>query len=277
MKILGLQKLTLLDYPGHLGAVLFVGGCNFRCPFCQNGPLVCAPETIPAYDMDEVRAFLRKRQGILEGICVTGGEPTLYRELPELLEEIRGLGYLVKLDTNGTNPDMLEMLLAESRLDYVAMDIKAGRANYARVAGLDAANGIGNSVKTVPGAAFSKCADAEAEQLLQPEVSKTPVSDITKPCARLMEKINRSVQLLLHCGIDYEFRTTVVGGLHTEEDFYDIADWLAGDSRYYLQSFRDGENIVLQDHPFFTFAETQMKQFLAIVQRKLPNAGLRGI
>ena len=115
MKILGLQKLTLLDYPGHIAAIVFLGGCNFRCPFCQNSSLVLTPDQLPEISRDEFLRFLRKRAGILEGVCVTGGEPCIHPELPGLLEEIRQTGLLVKLDTNGTNPDMLAALLNQSR------------------------------------------------------------------------------------------------------------------------------------------------------------------
>ena len=136
MKILGLQKLTLLDYPGHIGAIVFLGGCNFRCPFCQNSSLVQRPAELPIVTEEEFFSFLKKRSGILEGVCVTGGEPTLSPELPDFLSSIKSAGYLVKLDTNGTNPDMLGSLIAEKTVDYVAMDIKAGRANYGHVCGI---------------------------------------------------------------------------------------------------------------------------------------------
>ena len=107
MNILGLQKLTLLDYPGRLAAILFLGGCNFRCPFCQNRSLVLAPHTLPEIHPEELSAFLKKRSGMLDGICVTGGEPTLHADLPDLFRQIHDAGYLAKLDTNGTNPEML--------------------------------------------------------------------------------------------------------------------------------------------------------------------------
>lgn len=136
MKILGLQKLTLLDYPGYVAAIVFLGGCNLRCPFCQNSSLVLTPDELPQIDREEFLRFLKRRAGILEGICVTGGEPTLHKELPDLLKDIRNAGYLTKLDTNGTNPDMLEALLRDNMLDYVAMDIKAGSGHYAKVCGL---------------------------------------------------------------------------------------------------------------------------------------------
>lgn len=136
MKILGLQKLTLLDYPEHIAAIVFLGGCNFRCPFCQNSSLVLATNQPQEISRDEFLRFLQKRAGVLDGICVTGGEPCIHPELPELLAQIHEAGLLVKLDTNGTNPEMLSSLQEDGLLDYVAMDIKAGPSHYAKACGL---------------------------------------------------------------------------------------------------------------------------------------------
>ena len=104
MKICGFNKTTLLDYPGRVACTIFLGGCNFRCPFCQNGALVMEADTQPGYSQDEILAFLKKRKGILDGVCVSGGEPTLSAGLPDFLHEIKNLGYDVKLDTNGSRP-----------------------------------------------------------------------------------------------------------------------------------------------------------------------------
>lgn len=135
VKISGLQKLTLLDFPEHTAATLFVPGCNFRCPFCHNSELLGAsPEY---YDEAEIFAFLKKRAGVLEGVCITGGEPTLYSDLDRLIEKIKALGYLVKLDTNGFLPDALKKLYAAKLLDYVAMDIKNSPERYAETSGFD--------------------------------------------------------------------------------------------------------------------------------------------
>lgn len=256
MKISGLQKLTLLDYPGHIAAIVFLPGCNFRCPFCQNSSLVLTPNEEPEISQEEFFRFLKKRAGILEGICVTGGEPTLHTDLPELFRHIREAGYLAKLDTNGTNPDMLEAMLAEGLLDYVAMDIKAGRDNYRRVCGLSCC----------PSAAISKDLD-----LTKTFEASAFLSD------PLLAKINRSVDLLKSSSIDYEFRTTVVKGLHSEQDFLDIADWISGSKAYYLQSFRDCPEVLQQNHSFSDFTEAEMRYFLEIVQKKIPAATLRGI
>ena len=135
MKIHGLQKMTLLDFPGRVACTVFLGGCDFRCPFCHNFELVdgSAP---PVMTDTELLAFLEKRRGLLDGVAVTGGEPCLRPDLPELLRRIRALGYAVKLDTNGTSPGMLRRILSEGLADYVAMDIKNSPAKYAQTVGL---------------------------------------------------------------------------------------------------------------------------------------------
>lgn len=136
MKICGLNKTTLLDYPGKVAATIFLGGCNFRCPFCQNGGLVLAPQEQPEISTEAIGAFLKKRKGILDGVCVTGGEPTLSVQLPEFLGKIKEMGYLVKLDTNGTKPEMIDELLKKDLVDYIAMDIKTSREQYEKAAGI---------------------------------------------------------------------------------------------------------------------------------------------
>lgn len=128
--------LTLLDYPGRVACTFFITGCNLRCPFCHNAPLVRAAGEGGAADFAPLFSFLEKRRGLLEGVCITGGEPTLRGDLPGLIRKIKALGYLVKLDTNGTNPDMLEALINAGEVDYVAMDIKNSPAKYSVTAGI---------------------------------------------------------------------------------------------------------------------------------------------
>lgn len=137
MNIYGLQKMTLLDFPGRVACTIFTGGCDLRCPFCHNYELAegSAP---PVMDEEELLSFLKKRTGLLDGVAVTGGEPCLQKELPELLKKIRDLGYAVKLDTNGFHPEMLERLLREGLVDYAAVDIKNSPAKYAATCGKEA-------------------------------------------------------------------------------------------------------------------------------------------
>ena len=138
MVIAGLQKMTLLDYPGKVACTVFLQGCNFRCPFCHNRDLLdTAPETIA---LAQLLAFLQKRQGLLDAVCISGGEPTIHTDLEELVRNIKALGYAVKLDTNGTRPEVLKRLVNQGLLDYVAMDVKNSPARYGITVGLDAVN-----------------------------------------------------------------------------------------------------------------------------------------
>ena len=229
MQIQGLQKLTLLDYPGRTACTVFLSGCNFRCPFCHNAPLLTAADE-DGMDEDELLAFLKNRRGLLDGVAVTGGEPTLQRDLPEFLRKIKALGFAVKLDTNGTNPAMLRAILSEKLADYVAMDIKAGRENYSGVTGT-----------------------------LRPGLAAV------EECARM----------LMDGDTDFEFRTTVVRGLHSAEDFADIAAWLPGNEKYFLQAFKDSGDVISGGCAAFTREE--MESFRAILLPAIPNAAIRGM
>ena len=139
MLIAGLQKLTLLDYPGRVACTVFTGGCNFRCPFCHNAPLVLPEKLAGDADGEEtVLQFLKRRQGVLEGVAITGGEPLLHPDMPDFLRKIRAMGYKIKLDTNGSFPERLAALVEEGLVDRVAMDVKNAPALYARTVGLEA-------------------------------------------------------------------------------------------------------------------------------------------
>ena len=135
LNIQGFQKTTLLDYPGCVAATVFFGGCNMRCPFCHNMNIVTADDP-PAFTDEDILKYLRKRQGILDGVCITGGEPTLCKELPSFISLIKDLGFKVKLDTNGTNPGMLGSLIKDRLIDYVAMDIKSSLSGYEKACGI---------------------------------------------------------------------------------------------------------------------------------------------
>ena len=232
MNIHGLQNLTLLDYPGYTAATIFLGSCNFRCPFCQNSSLVLAPDLEPVISEDEVFQFLEKRKRVLDGVCITGGEPTLSKDLGSFLQKIKHLGYLVKLDTNGSRPDVLKELVSQGLLDYVAMDIKSSREGYAAAAGIEGMN---------------------------------------------LDAVEESVRFLLkEAPVDYEFRTTAVKGLHQKQDFVGIRDWIAGCRRYYLQNYRDSEQILVPG-VYASFSKGELEEFLAVVRETIPGAELRGV
>ena len=136
MQLYGFNKLTLLDYPGHLAAILFTGGCNMRCPFCQNASLVVNPSEQTPISEIEIFDLLNKRKNILEGVCISGGEPTLNPDLPDFICKIKSLGYKVKLDTNGYNPAMMKELASHKLVDYIAMDIKNSKEKYSLTSGI---------------------------------------------------------------------------------------------------------------------------------------------
>ena len=137
MDIFGMEKLSLVDYDGKIATTLFTGSCNFKCGFCHNSPLVLDYKNLPEYSMEEVFSYLTKRKGVIEGVCISGGEPTLQKDLPDFCQKIKELGYPIKLDTNGTNPKMVELLAKEGLVDYFAMDIKNNLEDYASIIGFD--------------------------------------------------------------------------------------------------------------------------------------------
>ena len=203
MTIGGLQKFTLIDFPGKIAATVFLSGCNFRCPWCYSSELVL-PEKIkkhPKIEEKDFFDFLKLRQGTLDGIVVCGGEPATNKDLPGFIKKIKKLGYAVKLDTNGSNPEMLNHLLDKKLIDYVAMDIKAPKNKYEKLVG-----------------------------------KKVNIKNIERSILTL---------LALSCGGDgvgYEFRTTVVPGMLKKEDIVNIARWISGAEKYYLQNFRAEKN-----------------------------------
>jgi pyruvate formate lyase activating enzyme len=133
LKIKGFQKTSLIDYPGKICSVLFLPGCNYRCPYCQNPDLIKNPDKLPDIKEDYVLSFLEKRKKLIDGVCITGGEPTIHKELPTFIKKIKEQGLLVKLDTNGSNPEIVEQLIKNKLIDYVAMDVKAPLEKYNEV------------------------------------------------------------------------------------------------------------------------------------------------
>lgn len=137
MRINGLEKMSLVDYDGKVSATIFTGGCNFICPFCHNSPLVTDFKTQPVLLEEEVLSYLKKRKGLLDGVCISGGEPTLQNDLIPFIEKVKSLGYSVKLDTNGTNPTIIKQVHTSGLVDYFAMDIKNDKEHYAKIIGFD--------------------------------------------------------------------------------------------------------------------------------------------
>jgi pyruvate formate lyase activating enzyme len=136
VEIKGLEKFAPKDFPGYMAATVFVGGCNFKCPFCHNAELVSNPQSLPSFPLDYLTQFFEERKNWLEGICVTGGEPLIHEDLEEFLHFIKEMGFLVKLDTNGSDPVKLENLIEKKLIDFVAMDIKASLDKYSEASGV---------------------------------------------------------------------------------------------------------------------------------------------
>ena len=241
MIISGLQKTTLLDYPGHIACTIFFGKCNLRCPFCHNMELVEHPEHFPVFSIDQILEFLKSRVGKLNGVAITGGEPLLNRDIEDLLIPIKELGYPIKLDTNGFFPDMIEKLINDKLVDMFAMDIKAGITNYLKVSGISA-------------------------------VAETDANNIS---GKWKEKIEKSIRLLMDNANDYEFRTTCVKGLHTENDFYEIKDMIKGAKKYYLQDYKAGPN--MENLPFKPFSRNELETFANSVKDSVELVEIRGI
>lgn len=200
MRIGGLQKFSLIDYPGKMSAVIFTQGCNFRCPYCYNTELVIPKQFGPTIPELAVMLFLARRRSYLEGVVMTGGEPTQQADLIPFLDKIKKLGYLIKLDTNGSHPRTLKKLIQLKLVDYIAMDVKAPLAKYNQVAGVN-----------VP-----------------------------------VEPIQESIQLILHAGIEYEFRTTLVRPLCSQDDLAELLRSIEGVQRYTIQRFIPCEKVLDQ-------------------------------
>ncbi|HKK53992.1 MAG TPA: anaerobic ribonucleoside-triphosphate reductase activating protein [Patescibacteria group bacterium] len=207
MIIAGLEKLSLIDYPNHLSAIVFTQGCNFRCHYCYNPMLVWPKRTdngkygqegSPYISEESLLSFLKERQGKLNGVVITGGEPTLHKDLPSFIEKIRKLGYDIKLDTNGTNPNLLKKLIEDKLLDYIAMDFKAPISSYQEVV------------------------NVELDFL----------------------NIKKSAKIIRESGLDYEFRTTVVPQLIDKAKIEEMGKLLQGSEKWFLQKFKSETDLI---------------------------------
>ncbi|MFA4941716.1 MAG: anaerobic ribonucleoside-triphosphate reductase activating protein [Patescibacteria group bacterium] len=238
MIIGGLQKFSLLDYPGIVSAIIFTKGCNFRCHFCYNPMLVWPEKRVgklnitsaqtagekkdhplsyspqESIEEDGLFDFLESRQGKVEGVVITGGEPTIHQDLPEFIKKIKNLGYFIKLDTNGTNPAMIEKLIKKHLIDYIAMDLKAPKEKYEKVTGVKVD----------------------------------------------FKKIEKSVKIIKESNLPYEFRTTIAPGLLKKEDIEKMGKEIRGAEKWFLQKFQSEASLVdknFQGQPAFMDKEME--------------------
>ena len=228
MAIVGIDKLSLLDYEDKVSVVLFSKNCNFRCPFCHNGDSVLgAQEEI---DFSDILAFLKTRVGLVDAVVFSGGEPTLEEDLESKIKEVKNLGYLIKLDTNGTNPELLEKLLDDKVVDYVAMDIKNSPSLYAQTSGVNHVD---------------------------------------------MDKIRKSISIIMNKAHDYEFRTTLVKEFHEGMNYDNFFELIKGAKRLFLQKFVDREGCIIKGlHDVDELEATKLRDYL--LSKGLAEVSLRG-
>ena len=228
MAIVGIDKLSLLDYEDNVSVVLFSKNCNFRCPFCHNGDSVLnAQEEL---DFNDILAFLKTRVGLVDAVVFSGGEPTLEEDLEVKIKAVKSLGFDIKLDTNGTNPELLEKLLDDKVVDYVAMDIKNSPSLYAETSGVKSLN---------------------------------------------LDKIKKSISVIMNKAPDYEFRTTLVKEFHERMDFDSFYELIKGAKKLYLQKFVDREGCIIQGlHDVDELEATKLRDYL--LSKGLEFVSLRG-
>lgn len=237
MKIAGIQKLTLLDFPGEVACTVFTAGCTLRCPFCHNPGLVIKERFPKYYINDDVFfVFLRKRKGKISGVVISGGEPLLQPDIVPFIKKVHDMGFKVKLDTNGTFPEKLETLLKSGLVDYVAVDIKSALQKYSRTCGIDGDEAL-----------------------------------------KLPEFIKKSVTVLMESGIPYEFRTTVARGFIDEADIRGIGELIRGADAWYLQQFINDGDLVGTGEGLSSPSKEQLESYLSIAQEYVPNVKLRGV
>jgi pyruvate formate lyase activating enzyme len=222
MKILGLQKQSLIEYPGRISAVVFLGGCNLRCQFCYVPHLVLPEEIEKQKEISqrEFFSFLKERKNFLEAVSISGGEPTINKDLPNFIRKIKELGYLVELETNGTNPKMVKYLINKKLVDYVGMDIKQRLDNFERY-------------KEITGWVLTK---------------------------EMFENIKKSVKILISSKVDYEFRTTIMKEFHKKDDILEICREIQGAKVYYLQNYQ--KNHTISGKTFTPFDEKEIEEIV---------------
>ena len=234
LDIKGFIPNTMLDWEGMLASTVFLPRCNFRCPFCQNSDLVVDPERLETVPLRVIKDYLADRQGWVDGVCITGGEPCLHDDLPELCATFKGMGVSVKLDTNGSLPGMLERVLEEGVIDYISMDVKA---------------------PLEPGP-YRVATGVDREDLL--------------------ERVMRSIELVRSCGLDHEFRTTVVPMMHGPAEVKRIAEFLQGEKRFVLQHFSPRETLDPRYGSLRPFSEGDMNMMLEAALTFVPGTVVRG-
>lgn len=219
----GLQKFSLIDYPGKISSIIFTIGCNFRCGYCYNQDLIVPSQFRSSIKIEEIYTFLESRIEKIDAVCITGGEPTLHSDLENFILDIKKMGFLVKLDSNGTRPEILQNLIEENLVDYFAMDIKAPFIKY---------------------------------------------KDITNYNLNI-DKIKRSIDIIMNSGIDYEFRTTIEKSMLTKQDIITISDQIKGAKKYYLQRFVNNNLDNSHFNEFSSYSKLELEELIPEIKKRV--------
>ncbi len=227
MKIKGLIKNTFIEYPGKIATMIFLPNCNFRCSFCFNPELVLESEKIKDVDEKEVFEFLEKNKKWVDALVISGGEPTLHKDLPGFIGKIKKMGFLVRIYTNGTNPEMLKDLIDDKLIDSIAMDIKA-------------------------------------------PLTEEKYEEVTN-VKNVLENVKKSISLIMNSGLNYEFRTTVVPGVHSEKDVEEISKYVKGANLLVLQKFLPEHALDEKLRKLKTQSDDEMKKLAEISGKHVKN------
>jgi pyruvate formate lyase activating enzyme len=231
MKIKGFIKNTLIDYPGKIAAMIFLPNCNFRCSFCFNPELIFDSEKLKDIKEEEILCFLKKQKKWIDGVVISGGEPTLHNDLPEFIKKIKDIGYLVRIYTNGANPEMLKQLIDDKMIDSIAMDIKAPLT----------------------------------------EEDYETVTNIKG----MLERVKKSILLIMKSNLEYEFRTTVVPSVHSEKDIEEIAKHIRGAKLFVLQKFLPDNALDDKLKKLKTQSNEEMEKLAKIAEKYVKNVKWR--
>ncbi len=232
MKIGGLQKTSAIDYPGQLTAILFTQGCNLKCPYCHNPELISLKSDSPEFDKEKFFSFLEKRKNILDAVTITGGEPTLQKDLISFIKKIKDMNYLIKLDSNGLKPKILSRLINHNLLDYLAVDIKLPAELYGKL-------------------------DAQM--------------DLDK----IKNNLQETIEIIEKAKLDYEFRTTVVPGLHSKSSFERTVKQIKGCQKFYIQNFRPHKTLNKSFENKRRFTARELNEFKEIAKKYVKNVYIR--
>lgn len=230
LNIAGFEKISLIDYPGKLSAIVFTYGCNLRCEYCHNPELVVEPlKEELLLDEEKILKYLESRSGKLDAVVITGGEPLLYyQDLRSFIRKIKKLGYLVKLDTNGLLPNRLQSFIKSALIDYISMDIKYSADGYEQYTGSDT-----------------------------------------------LKKIKQSIKLIMGSGLEHEFRTTYVKGIHNTDSSKGIGELINGANLYFIQNFRPGKTINSSLSAQNSFTEKELRKLKKNVKPYVKNVEIR--